>query len=187
MKRILKIGDAAPTINTPDLWGNEISVPANGKWIYLSFHRFAACPFCNLRTNELIQHYELFEKLNVEVLSIWPSDKESLLRYAGNEKPPFPLLSDKNKRIYKTYGVTESSFMGAIRLMLHPQLTLKALRNKHKNIEMDADPTLMPAGFLIDPEGIIQLAYYGRHFGDHPKIGSVLLCVECQSGKHHVI
>ena len=173
MKRIIKVGDTAPVIYTSDVWGNNISTPANGKWIYLSFHRFAACPFCNLRTNELIRHYNHFEKHNIEVVSIWPSDKHSLLRYAGSEKSPFPMLSDKNKGIYKVYGVTESSFMGAMRLLLHPQLIFNALRNKLKNIEIDADPKLMPASFLVDPDGIIQLAYYGKHFGDHPKIESI--------------
>jgi thioredoxin-dependent peroxiredoxin len=174
MKRIIKVGDVAPAIHTSDLWGNQISTPAKGKWIYLSFHRFAACPFCNLRTNELIRHYELFEKHNIEVISIWPSDKDSLMRYAGSEKSPFPMLSDKNKSIYKAYGVTESSFTGAIRLLLHPQLIVDAIKNKDKNIEIDADPKLMPASFLVDPDGIIQMAYYGRHFGDHPKIESIL-------------
>lgn len=173
MKRFIKAGDPAPTIHASDLWGNKIDVPGKGQWMYLSFHRFAACPFCNLRTNELIRHYELFKKRNIEVISIWPSDKDSLLFYAGKEKSPFPMLSNKNKSVYKAYGVTESSSVGAIRLLLHPQLIFNALKNKHKNIEIDADPKLMPAGFLVDTDGIIQLAYYGKHFGDHPKIESI--------------
>lgn len=178
MKKVIKIGDTAPAFDTSDIWGNKISIPENGKWIYLSFHRFAACPFCNLRTNELIRNYESFEKLNIEIITIWPSDKNSLMRHAGSEKSPFPMLSDKNKNIYKAFGVTVSSFLGAFRLLLHPQLIINALRNKHKNIEIDADPKLMPASFLVDPYGVIQLAYYGKHFGDHPKIESILQIVK---------
>ena len=98
MKGIINVGDTAPLIHTSDLWGNEISIPANGKWVYLSFHRFAACPFCNLRTNELIRNYERFAKLNIDIISIWPSAKDSLLRYAGREKSPLPILSDPGKR-----------------------------------------------------------------------------------------
>lgn len=178
MKRTIKIGDTAPEIYTTDLWGKKISVPANDKWIYLSFHRFATCPFCNLRTNELIQHYERFKKYHLEVIAIWPSDKDSLLRYATNEKSPFPMLSDKNKNIYKAYGVTESSFIGAVRLLLHPQLMFNAIKNKSQKIEIDADPKLMPASFLIDPDGVVQIAYYGKHFGDHPKIESILQSIK---------
>jgi peroxiredoxin len=180
MKKMINVGDSAPAIYTSDLWGRNINVPANDKWMYLSFHRFAACPFCNLRTKEMIRHYERFEKHQIEVVSIWPSDKDSLLRYAGSIKPPFPMLSDKNKRIYKAYGVTESSITGAVRLLLHPRLIFNALKYKHKNIEVDADPKLMPAGFLVAPNGIIQMAYYGKHFGDHPKIETILQSVKQQ-------
>lgn len=178
MSRIIKVGDTAPAIHTTDLRGRNINVPANDKWMYLSFHRFAACPLCNLRTNELIRHYERFEKHTIEILSIWPSDEDSLLRYAGSEKSPFPMLSDKNKSIYKAYGVTESSITGAIRLLLHPRLIFNALKNKHMNMEVDADPKLMPASFLVAPGGIIQMAYYGKHFGDHPKIETILQSVK---------
>jgi len=122
----------------------------------------------------LIRHYELFENHNVEVISIWPSEKEILLRYAASEKSPFPMVSDKKKSIYKAYGVSESSFSGAIRLLFHPKLIFKALRKNQKNIEIDADPKLMPASFLVAPDGIVQMAYYGKHFGDHPKIKSIL-------------
>lgn len=174
MSRTIRVGDAAPVICTTALWGKQISVPSNGQWVYLSFHRFAACPFCNLRTNELIRHYERFEKHKIEVVSLWPSDKDSLLRHAGSEKPPFPMLSDKDKSIYRAYGVTESSWVGGIRLLLYPRLIFHALKNKHRNIEVDDDPKLMPASFLLDPAGIIRLAYYGKHYGDHPEIESIL-------------
>jgi len=174
MKKQLQVGDNAPSIQAIDLWGNAISIPAKDKWFFLSFHRFAACPFCNLRINELIQHYEQFEKNNVEIVTIWPSDEEFLLRYAGSEQSPFPMLSDRKKGIYKAYGVTESSISGAMRLMLHPILIFKAIKNKHKNITIDADPNLMPDSFLIDTKGRIKMAYYGKHFGDHPKIESIL-------------
>ena len=178
MKKILKIGDETPVIYESDIWGREVNVPANGSWIYLSFHRFAACPFCNLRTNELIQNYDLFQNHNIEIISVWPSPKESLLRYAGSEKTPFPMLSGNNKSIYRAYGVTESSFIGAVRLLLHPQLITDTIKTKPKGIAIDSDPKLMPASFLIEPDGFIRMAYYGKHYGDHPKIKSVIQSIK---------
>lgn len=178
MKRIIKTGNTAPKIHTTDLWGNKISVPANYTWYYLSFHRFAACPFCNLRTNELTRNYELFKKHNIEVVSIWPSDKDHLLRFIGKEKSPFPMLSDKKRRIYKAYGVIESSLVGGIRLLAHPKILFNAMKNTYKNMSIDEDVKLMPASFLVDPNGVIQMAHYGKHFGDHPKIESILQCIK---------
>src|SRR5690606_36898793 len=107
---------------------------------------------------------------------VWPSDKDRITRYAGTAAP-FPMLSDKDKGIYKVYGVTDSGFLGAARTLLHPRKIFNAIKTMQKNMEVDADPKLMPASFLIDPDGIIQLAYYGRHFGDHPGIESIFQLV----------
>ena len=174
MRKVIHVGDTAPGFQGMDVWGNSTSIPVTDKWTYLSFHRFAACPFCNLRTNELIQNYERFQEQKVEIVSLWPSSKENLLQFAGDEKTPFPLISDQNKRIYKAYGVTISSFAGAIRLLLHPTLVFNAIKNKRDGIAFDADQNLMPASFLINPDGIVTMAYYGKHFGDHPKIQAIL-------------
>ena len=174
MRNVIHVGETAPIIQGVDVWGNSISVPATDKWFYLSFHRFAACPFCQLRTNELIRNYERFQELKVEIVTLWPSSKENLLQFAGNETTSFPLMSDSNKRIYEAYGVTESSFSGAIRLLPHPKLIFNAIKNKRDGIAFDADSNLMPASFLISPDGIVKMAYYGKHFGDHPKIQTIL-------------
>ncbi len=173
MKNNLKIGDTAPPFSTIDLWNNPAAIPPENQWIYLSFHRFAACPFCNLRTNELIRQYSAFKQMNIEVITVWPSDKQTLLKHAASQKPPILMVSDRKKDLYKAYGVTDSSLKGALRLMLHPKLIFQALKNKY-NIEIDADPSLMPASFLINPEGKIQLVHYGRHYGDHPLIDTIL-------------
>lgn len=181
MKKIIKQGDLAPPFQTNDLWGNPINVPSREKWIYLSFHRFATCPFCNLRTNELIKEYENFKKHNIEIVSIWPSSKDKLLHYAGKDKTPFPMISDKNKKIYTAYGVINSSLLGALGIFLHPKLMLKALKQKNTKLKIDADPKLLPASFLVDPNGIIKMAYYGAHIGDHPNIDTVLQITETES------
>lgn len=174
MRKLIHVGEKAPVIERTDIWGDLLSVPDNGKWFYLSFHRFAACPFCNLRTNELIRNYERFQKSKIEIVSLWPSSKENLLQFAGDERTPFPLLSDQSRQIYRAYGVTESSFAGAFRLLLHPKLIFNAIKNKRDGIAFDADQNLMPASFLINPQGIVKMAHYGKHFGDHPEIQTIL-------------
>lgn len=177
MKKRIKLKDTAPVIHTVDIWGNTVDVPTNGKWTYLSFHRFASCPFCNMRTNELIRNYDGFKARNIEIVSIWPSGKESLLKHIEGQKSAFPIVSDKGKSFYKAYGVTEHSMLGALKLMLHPKLIYKAMKNSSSKIEPDENKDLMPASFLIDPDGKVRMAYYGKHFGDHPDIASIFSVV----------
>lgn len=178
MKPIIKPEDKAPAFSVKDIWGKEVTVPSKGRWTYLSFHRFAACPFCNLRTNELIRAYPEFERQNIEVISLWPSSADFLLKYVGDQKSPFPIVSDMEKEIYTSYGVTNSSIKGVLGVMLEPGLMFKAIKNKHKKIEVDAGLALLPASFLIDPQGKIKMAYYGKHIGDHPKLEAVFSTIK---------
>lgn len=174
MKNTMHVGDNAPQIAAKDVWDRSVRVPSQREWKYLSFHRFADCPFCNLRTNDLIKNHVLLEKHGIGIVSIWPSKKEYLLHPSSNALPPFPMLSDEGKVLYKKYGVVETSYMGALKLFLHPITMLNALKKKHRNIRVDADPRLLPASFLIDSEGKVKLAHYGSHYADHPTIDFII-------------
>ena len=170
MRDLLSAGDIAPSFTTKDIFGNVVSSFQNDKWTFLSFHRFAACPFCTLRTHELMMNYQKFQEMNIEIISLWPSSKSNMLKFIGNETSPFPLVSDVDKEIYQKYKVSKSSFLGMLTTMMHPRIVVAALKGLYKNTKVDADPTLLPADFLIDPNGKIEIAYYGKHFGDHVPI-----------------
>lgn len=171
---MLSAGDSAPKFRTTDILDREVIPFQSGKWTYISFHRFAACPFCVLRTRELIEAYPLFAENHIEMVSIWPSSKANMLLYVGQEKPPFPLVADVRKAIYKQYHVTNSSWMAGLRLLLHPRIIIRALKGKYKKVVVDADPNLLPAEFLVSPAGEIVRAFYGKHFGDHLAISEII-------------
>ncbi len=171
---MLKIGDLAPKFEIEDIFGNEVSVSETYEWTYISFHRFASCPFCVLRTRELINAYSLFEQNNIQIISLWPSSKSNMLKYVGQELPPFPLVADSKKEVFQKYHVSKSSALSVFKLLANPKIILKALKGRFKNIDVDADPTLLPAEFLISPKGEIVISYYGKHFGDHQSISLVI-------------
>lgn len=170
---MLRIGETAPKFAIKDIHDTAVSLLQN-KYSFVSFHRFAACPFCVLRTRELIKAYPLFVQNNIEIISIWPSSTSNMLKYVGTENTPFPLIADSKKELFKKYHVVKSSGLSSLKLMLHPTHIYKALIGKYKNIEVDADPNLLPADFLVSPKGEILLAYYGKHFGDHVDIQQIL-------------
>lgn len=173
MKR-LKIGDTAPQFISKDLKDKEIVFDKSENWTFITFQRFAACPFCNMRTNELINSYDELQKNNVDIISFWPSSKENMDKFVGSRPSPFPLVLDPSKEIYEKYGVTVSSKSSMLKLMMHPKLLLQGMKNKYKNEVVDADMFLLPAGFLINPEGKIVIAHYGTHIADHLAIDKIL-------------
>ncbi|WP_130734504.1 redoxin domain-containing protein [Flavobacterium sp. J27] len=171
---MLQKGDKAPKFSAKAIINAQQIELKSGQWTYLSFHRFAACPFCVLRTRELITNYKHFQEKNIEIISIWPSTIQNMLQYVATETAPFPLIADPKKGIFKQYQVTRSSHLAALKLLFHPVLIYKALKGKYKKITIDADSNLLPAEFLINPEGILVMAYYGKHYGDHLPIEQIL-------------
>ena len=48
-----------------------------------------------------------------------------------------------------------------------PLRLLKALLKGYVSLKIQGDPDLMPAEFLINPDGTIHTAHYGKDAGDH--------------------
>ena len=57
----IKKGDLINDLSLPSIDGTHFKIQEHkGKKIFLTFYRFAACPFCNLRINEIIKRYDEF-------------------------------------------------------------------------------------------------------------------------------
>ena len=54
-----------------------------GKKVMLSFYRYAACPLCNLRVNDLINHYPDFNNKGLEMIAIFQSPTKSILKFGS--------------------------------------------------------------------------------------------------------
>ena len=178
MKKLLKHGDVAPSFHTTDIFGNVVSLNPRDGWTFLSFHRFAACPFCTMRTHELVVNAAKFHEMNIQIISIWPSNVENMLKFVGKEQTPFPLVSDAQKSIFEKYKVVHSSFLGKLLTLMHAGVVFAALKYRFKNSITDGDSNLFPADFLISPSGQIALAHYSRHFGDHLSIEHIISQVQ---------
>jgi len=163
----LSPGTLAPPIRLPAIDGSEFdSSQMRGKPYLLSFFRFATCPFCNLRMHELVSRYEELGQ-HVGVVAIFESPLDHLQQYAGRHHAPFPVLADPDKRYYRLYGI-EQSLVGMLKGMLFkmPQM-IKGMAKGYLPFPIKGRLTTMPADFLIDREGIIQFAHYGKDEGDH--------------------
>lgn len=103
MKTILIFGNTAPTIEAKDIYNQVIPSYQENKYTFVSFHRFAACPFCTLRTHELIKAYPKFKEKNIEIVSIWPSSQKNMLKFSEKQQAPFHLISNPSKSLYKDF------------------------------------------------------------------------------------
>ncbi|MDD5051264.1 MAG: peroxiredoxin-like family protein [Sulfuricurvum sp.] len=168
MSRLVE-GESAPWFSARSFQGDVIDLDKyHGKYLLLSFYRYASCPFCNLRVHESIQKYDTFRAHGIEMIAIFQSPDEKLAEYVGKQSLNYPIIGDPNLEIYKRYGV-ETSWIGLLKAFLfRPHQILKSvfLRGFFPG-SIENEIQRLPADFLIDPSGKIEIAYYGKDIGDH--------------------
>lgn len=154
----------APQVQLHDINGNLIEV-GTGKRTLLAFFRDAACPFCNMQIYRLTQHHAELAALGLDIIAVFASTPEEVKRFVLARPRPFRVAAEPSRLAYDIYGL-QSSFKGKLRaictrfLTLLKGLLLVGLAGLKTN-------NIMPADFLIDEDGHIVEAYYGKDAGDH--------------------
>lgn len=159
-------GQIAPGFTATTWKGEPLDLDQfRGKKVWLGFYRWASCPLCNLRIKEMIERADEFEKAGIEVVAVFQSPPENIAKYVGAQNPPFTLVSDPDLRLYEMYGV-HPNWLG----MFYPRVFLRAIRATLAgllSIKWDGPLAMIPADFLVDPEGLVWKAYYGDAISDH--------------------
>jgi thioredoxin-dependent peroxiredoxin len=175
-----QLNQQAPIFRATDVNGSLIDLTSlRGRQIYLSFERNAGCPVCNLRTHELLKRAQYFLDRDIVVIMVYESSPEKMREYLGNEVYPFHFVADQKNELYNKYDV-ERSMGKVMKSMLHGIIG-KAMKGKKlfkKPMRQDGHMDRIPAEFLIDQEGKIRLAHYGRYIGDHLPFDDVKRAIE---------
>lgn len=181
----IKEGQRAKDFSITDVYGNDISLQTytNNK-LLLSFFRYASCPLCNLRIQQLTEVYPKLKSKGLRILAFFESPKDSILKYVGRQDPPFPIVADPERNIYKLYGV-EKSLLGYVLGGISFKM-FKALRSGYKITDAEGEKTLLPADFLID-NLIVKRAYYSRRISDHLPIKEIIKLISNNSKRHNIM
>lgn len=166
----LTAGERAPLFDVRDFEGRQrIRLEAyRGRRVLLSFYRYASCPLCNLRVHELASRSEAWRASGLEMLAVFQSPAERIRQYVGSQQAPFPLIADPEQRLYAAYGVGHSwsGFLKAWATRL-PEIGRATLGLGFLPGTVEGGIHRVPADFLIDRDGTLAVAHYGRDIGDH--------------------
>jgi len=170
----LQPGQAAPDFTIIDFTGVAHNLSDyRGKKVLLSFYRYASCPFCNLRIHQLRQRAAEWESRGLVMLAVFQSPAATIMEYAAGETVEFPVIPDPEMKLYKTYGV-ESSWKAFAKATLRAGDIAKATAKGFlPGGKIDGDMNRVPADFLIDAQGVIRTAFYGKDIGDHLETAEV--------------
>lgn len=154
----------APALDLVDIHGQPILIGGVGRRTLLSFFRDAACPFCNFRVYELTHHHQALAALGLDVVAVFGSSREEVLRFVARHPRPFRIAADPQGTTHARYGIERSLWRKLKAIVTRVPTLLKGLRlvgfaGLNTN-------NLMPADFLIDESGRIVEAWYGGDAGD---------------------
>jgi peroxiredoxin Q/BCP len=163
----LKIGDTAPEFTARTASGQAVSLRDHrGKAVWLSFLRFASCPFCSVRMYEMRDQQAALTSDKLQILAVFQSPGDKLNASKSAAAAWYPLLADPEQRLYGLYGV-EASLKAMAKLANLPALARAATSGLLNTTAPDGPVGRIPADFLIDPSGRIADCFYGDAAAEH--------------------
>jgi len=106
-KNELKVGDKAPNIVLKDAFGKTYNLKTYIRKypIIVYFYPEAGTPGCTKEACGIRDDWSKFKKNNIKVFGISVDPKSRIKSFIHKFNLNFPLLSDRNKRVSKLYGV----------------------------------------------------------------------------------
>ncbi|NOR68857.1 MAG: redoxin domain-containing protein [Methylomarinum sp.] len=163
-----KIGDKITELNLPAVDGIQFNLEqVQGKRFMVSFMRFAACPFCQLRIHQLQSRWQELGE-NFTVIAVFDSSLQNLRKHAEKHEAPFFILADESGTYYQQFAI-KHSVLGMLKGMIFkmPTLLYAMLVKRYFPSSINGSMTTLPADFLVDENGVIVTIYHGKDSGDH--------------------
>ena len=110
----LKAGDKAPDFTAKDENGNDVTLSSlRGKKVVLYFYPRDMTPGCTAEACSLRDNYNYLLKAGYQVFGISTDTEKSHQKFIKQEKLPFHLLSDVDRKVHDVYGTwVEKSMYG---------------------------------------------------------------------------
>ncbi len=170
-------GDPAPNVKLRDTEGNPVEL--RDLWrdrpVALLFWRHYGCG-CGLdRAKRLQKEYPDFVAAGGNVVVIGQGEPERSAAYADKYGIPCPILSDPQRRAYEAYGLLDGKPSQIVfdapeeflRRDFEAGVKLAKARAEAGRPPVDS-PWQLPGEFVVDPRGIIRLAYRYQYCEDFP-------------------
>jgi peroxiredoxin len=152
----LKVGSRAPDFSLPDAFGNSTRLSdllARGP-VILTFYRGAWCPYCNLQLKALKESLPHFRRYHAQLVAVTPQTPDRSAGQIEKDGYPFPILSDLDDRVMKTYN-----------LYFEVPEELRTLYVENFSLDIAAYNgegrygLPVPGTFIIDRQGIIRATF----------------------------
>lgn len=167
-------GELAPPLVLQTIDNATISLDQHrGRTVLLAFHRFANCPFCNLRVHRLAERYSELHARGLEIIAVFESPLSLVREGVARQRLPFAIVADPERALYREYGVDVGSWAGVLKSLKRIDEIREVKRLGLPQGPADGRKSQLPADFVIGPDGRVLRAYLGKDIGDHIAIDEI--------------
>jgi len=166
----LKPGQPAPDMVLPNALGRRVQLSSlwqNGTLIVL-FYRGGWCPYCNLELQAWQQQLDAVAAANARVVAISPQTPDNSLTTKEKNELAFEVLSDSSLDAARGFGVVFDMPEALIELYSKAGNDLPVLNGNGRW------SLPVPATFVIDTAGVIQLAHVDADYRNRAEPADVL-------------
>jgi peroxiredoxin len=172
-------GDVVSPRDLTTITGDRVALPAPGGLTHLQFRRFAGCPICNVHLRSVARRYDEIRAAGITEIAVFHSPAAKMLPHQG--ALPFAVVADPARKLYAEFGVEVSP-----KSVLHPRafgaplnpetwsVVFAGFRNGASPFPRGETALGLPADLLIEPDGRVRAALYGRHASDHWPVDRLL-------------
>ncbi len=161
----------APIVQLKDVAGNPISF-GKGKRTLLTFYRDPACPFCNFHLYFMTSKFKELNALGLDFVAVFSADPAEVKKFILARPRPFPVAAEPSYHAYNIYGIERSFNRKMLAVLRHPIMWIRGMMTVGFSGSLQAlgginTSNNLPADFLINEDGTIAEAYYGKNAADH--------------------
>lgn len=171
----IQVGGQLPAHVLPSIHGQDVDTGTlSGQKVVLSFYRFASCPFCNLRMGSMVKRWDEFGE-NIQAVAVFDSSVKELKARMKRHNPPFEVLADPSKVLYKSVGVRRKKAKGLLLPLFRLPKVFKALSRGF--IPRTLSPSklgILPVDVLVNADGIIEHIHEGRNGDDRMSLDEII-------------
>lgn len=171
----LQTGNPLQLLQWHDVHNYPVDIPHPNRWTHIQFRRYSGCAVCNLHLHSFIARQQELKTAGIQEIVIFNSTRERILADLPNS--PFHLIADPHNHLYQQFGVDKS-----LLAVFNPAVWFFALRGALQfGVQLPRDNETsfgLPADFLVDAQGKLVAAQYGKHANDQWSIDNVLYKVK---------
>lgn len=172
-QQVLAVGDTMPdfTYRTPFAEGETLTAALHkAKKTALLFLRYYGCTLCQYDIQQLAAHYAELTANGGQVLVVLQSDPAVVAGQLQPDTLPFEIICDPKAELYIRFAVQPAESLQAMADEKTMAKIAKATEAGLKHGKYEGWELQLPAAFVMDADGKLTYAHYGKSAGDIPDV-----------------